>query len=1085
MLQRGLTAVGRFAGAVLALITLLIAVPVVLVTMTRQRFESANPLHQIPWPWQWSFGEIVEALQSPLTNDVVINLLVRTSFMVVWAGLVIIVITTVVETVHLVRHRGLTLPRIRGLGWAQPTARFIASGLVALLPLMTPSTALVSAQTSPMSWSPISVATEQIVSAGPMTRVDADEHGAPREQASVAVQPALAAVSTRPSRLHLVQRGESIYGIAASLSLDVALSTADIADSILDANLGAVMPGGSRFTNPAYIEVGWELALPAEVLPRPSVVPSTPTTIQVDGPTISPPDNAAGSHVVVAAGSHVVVQGDTLSNIAEQRLGDAAAWPDIFEENRDRSMGDGRTFDDPNLIVPGWKLELPTEAEGETAEDMAEPIVVKAPTISVDDDAPAPTSSPESTTAIETRGVGDTGPPALPAVTPVATSSAASTTTASATTTVPLVSDRDGHAAHTAAPASPRAPSPLRIEHAALLAAGVLALVGVRRRHRLRGAPPRARVPVPPPSVVATERRLRSIDAGERATRIDVAIRAAARSLIDTDAQIGVLLVDLDGAIEVRLTAVAELSAPWSPVGGDSQSWLLPASVPVESLTADARRVATPCVALVQVGIVDDRDVFVDIEACGTFLVEAQADQADEIVTAIAAGIASSPYAEIAQLISVSLPPAALLEHRNAHHAASLGAAFDLAASLVGSTMSNERSSFSLRSLRTGGEMWEPAVLFLTSADQADLPTVSAAFPAGGHGVGIVATTDPSTTHDAGGLIRAGTDDWTLEAFGLSFAFEPVGMSADDLTAVTDLLDDAVESLSDVDASGDAGVGEPAQHELDQHAAAVSILDVSAAEPFIARDHSIVVRLMGGVDVIDLDGIPGKFERSKTVELIAWLATHREKSTRTAARTALWDLDVRDATFANVVSEARRALGRLVAPDGDEEWLARTLTEQLPLHESVVTDADLVEDRLDAARLQSPENAIDTLRPAAEMIRDMPFAGTSYLWPDAEGITSNLVLLATGVATELAGHALSLGDIDLVFWATGRGLTVLPGHEELIGLRMRAHARAGDLAGVRQEWKSYERAIVADAWSDGEPAPKLVALRHELLRTPS
>ena len=46
-------------------------------------------------------------------------------------------------------------------------------------------------------------------------------------------------------------------------------------------------------------------------------------------------------------------------------------------------------------------------------------------------------------------------------------------------------------------------------------------------------------------------------------------------------------------------------------------------------------------------------------------------------------------------------------------------------------------------------------------------------------------------------------------------------------------------------------------------------------------------------------------------------------------------------------------------------------------------------------------------------------------------------------------------------------------------------ARAGDLAGVRQEWESYERVIVADAWSDGEPAPKLLALRHELLTSPA
>jgi hypothetical protein len=74
-----------------------------------------------------------------------------------------------------------------------------------------------------------------------------------------------------------------------------------------------------------------------------------------------------------------------------------------------------------------------------------------------------------------------------------------------------------------------------------------------------------------------------------------------------------------------------------------------------------------------------------------------------------------------------------------------------------------------------------------------------------------------------------------------------------------------------------------------------------------------------------------------------------------------------------------------------------------------------------------------------------------------------------------------VGDTEGVFHATARGLRVLPGHEELIGLRMCAHARAGDHAAVRQEWNSYERVVNADPWSDGEPSPKLVDLRKELL----
>jgi hypothetical protein len=251
--------------------------------------------------------------------------------------------------------------------------------------------------------------------------------------------------------------------------------------------------------------------------------------------------------------------------------------------------------------------------------------------------------------------------------------------------------------------------------------------------------------------------------------------------------------------------------------------------------------------------------------------------------------------------------------------------------------------------------------------------------------------------------------------------------------------------------------------------------------PALLLPHHLLVRLLGPVDVVDVEGAAVSFERSKTRELVAWLATHRERSTRSAARTALWELDVRDATFANVVSEARRSLARLSEPPAGEEWVGRTMTDDLPLHQLVVTDADLVRVALDAARVQPPAQAIATLAPAVDLIVGMPFEGTSYLWPDSEGITSNLVLLATTATAEMAAHCLSIGDIEGVFQATGRGLQVLPGHEELIGLRMEAHARAGDLAGIRQEWESYERVINADPWSDGEPASKLVELRRRLL----
>ena len=254
----------------------------------------------------------------------------------------------------------------------------------------------------------------------------------------------------------------------------------------------------------------------------------------------------------------------------------------------------------------------------------------------------------------------------------------------------------------------------------------------------------------------------------------------------------------------------------------------------------------------------------------------------------------------------------------------------------------------------------------------------------------------------------------------------------------------------------------------------------AVARPSQLRFPPILVRILGEPTIELESGDQIEFERSKSLELVTWMATHRERPTRSRARAALWDTEVRSATFSNVVSDARRSLARAVEPVDGSEWIDRTLTEELRLHDDVLTDADVLRAARDLARPLPPESAVGMLRPALELVRGLPFAGTAYLWPDPEGITSELVVLATGAASELASWYLALGDLDGVFWATARGLQVLPGHEELIALRMRARAARGDTAGLRQEWASYER-VLADDWSGGEPAPELVELRRELL----
>ncbi len=759
----------------------------------------------------------------------------------------------------------------------------------------------------------------------------------------------------------------------------------------------------------------------------------------------------------MAADETTVELGDNLWDLSRARLVAAGLPHDdiavadyvqrVVEDNAD-------VVEDPNLIYVGEVLDLPA--------------------VGTPPDAGAAAPQPALTPAV----------PAPPAVAPPGPNAPTTPPVVAVPAPVPVEAPVSVPATSTTAPAPPPlappapvgsstaagSPAPVGIGEAALLSAGVLALVASRRRTRLRSSRPRSRVPEPPSDAVAAERRLRTVDAGERLLRVDIAVRAAAASLIDGPAQVALVQVGGDGAVELDLTAPAELPPPWEGAGA---TWTLPGSVPIELLAEPARSVGAPCVALTQLGVAaDGREVLADLEALGVLAVDAPADLADAVVRGIAATLASSIFAEAASLIGAGVAEDAFLEHRHAHVTPSVDSALELAATLVGTTSAAaaRHSTFVLRARHTSGEAWEPAVVLVGAAAAGDVAADVARAAARRRGglamvVGAAVAGAPWT-------LRAGPDRWTLEPGGL--ALVPVGLAADDITSLHAVLAAADAPLVDDRPDGSEVGADP--DDLD---ATCATPDRMVAVP--AEDWSLMVRLLGPVDVVDRDGRAAAFERSKALELIAWLAMHRERATRAGARTALWELAVRDATFANVVSEARRAMARLVEPAVDTEWLGRTLTEVLPLHLGVVADVDIVRGRLDAARLQPPDLAIETLRPAVELIRDLPFSGTGYLWPDAEGIQSNLVLLATSAATELAGHHLSMGDIEGVFWATGQGLRVLPGHEELIGLRMRAHARAGDLSGVRLEWESYERVLDADPWGDGEPAPKLVVLRRTLL----
>ncbi len=78
-------------------------------------------------------------------------------------------------------------------------------------------------------------------------------------------------------------------------------------------------------------------------------------------PATVPSTAAPALAVETVPATYTVTRGDHLWGIAERFLGDGFRWVEIWKLNQQRTMTDGRTFVDPNLIYAGWQLELPQE----------------------------------------------------------------------------------------------------------------------------------------------------------------------------------------------------------------------------------------------------------------------------------------------------------------------------------------------------------------------------------------------------------------------------------------------------------------------------------------------------------------------------------------------------------------------------------------------------------------------------------------------------------------------------------------------------------------------------------------------------
>ena len=202
---------------------------------------------------------------------------------------------------------------------------------------------------------------------------------------------------------------------------------------------------------------------------------------------------------------------------------------------------------------------------------------------------------------------------------------------------------------------------------------------------------------------------------------------------------------------------------------------------------------------------------------------------------------------------------------------------------------------------------------------------------------------------------------------------------------------------------------------------------------------ALVVKLFGYPVVENEAGDVASFRKRRALELLTWLALNRDRSRRSAARTAMWDLDIADSTFSTIVSDMRRGLAEIHQQSSRSDWVPTTYSDEIPLSPRVITDDVLMTCALENFRKDS-RNSSEIVR-ALSHVRDVPFAGTSYSWADLDGTTTRLVILAITAAMEVASWALTAGDSTAFEIAITAGLRVLPGHEELLALQDEAKLR--------------------------------------------
>ncbi|WP_158564141.1 LysM peptidoglycan-binding domain-containing protein [Jiangella anatolica] len=843
--------------------------------------------------------------------------------------------------------------------------------------------------------------------------------------AAEAAQPAMV------QRTHIVQRGESLWRIAEQ-ELGDGMRWPEIAEL----NYGTPQPGGRSLDNTHWIDPGWQLLLPPEPAPAEPVADTGATT-------------------------HVVVEGDTLWGIAEQRLGDGARYPELVEASRDTVQPDGARLTDPDLIRPGWTITVPGTA--------GEPPVVGDPV--AHDPAPPPAEEPAPPAE-------QPAPPAEEPVQPPAEEAPQEQPPAEEPVQPPAAEQPGDSEAGDAATQAVGDDLPVRTAAGvgALMAAGVLAFLAVRRRGQQRRREPGERIAMPEGALAGAEQELRGVADPMSVELVDLALRGlaadcAARGVSLPPLRIGRLTSE---QFELYLADESELPPPFVATD-QGHVWLLPAAA-AQGYDAEAlREVPAPYPSLVTVGHgPENGHLLLDLERLGTLAVVGEREASREVMAALAVELATSPWADDLQVTLVGTCPelAGGLDTGRIRYLPTIG-------SLLGELSNRARhdraamaesGAYSLDDARARGvavAAWTPEIVLLgepLGPDQdAQLAELVQSLPR----VAVAAVT--SGTGAVG--------QWSLE-LGDAAVLQPVGVDVQpqrldqhqyhqilELLGITtqparpwaDAGSPAVEPPPE---DADADLLESLEAELDPVPPPPAADAVPETSPAPAPDGPTIL-LLGPVEVEDAEGPVEQSKYRQLTEIAAFIALHPGRG-HAALDDAMWPGSrVTQNTRNTAISKLRRWFGSDAA---GEDYLPR-VDSGYRFQPGVTTDWDewrsLVGDDPALAGTQQ-------LVAALELVRGQPFTGVNprrYGW--AEHLKQEMISAIVDAAHELAQRALRAGDAHLARKASTIGLQVEPGMELLWRDRIKAEHLAGNRPGI-DDAIARMTAISADLGDDLE-----------------